>query len=172
MKIKLLTIAFCLTGILAQNIQAQTTSEPISKEEAIEFWTAFNKLCKEKDTVNIARFVTDTIIQEKIDENLATSKHYYTLQDAKKDFVSGYSAYYNFTVIMPYWLVFMPQVELDKPVVTEDNDEFGFQVDNKNPNEYIYWFRSSNRRLTCLETYYFKKINGNINYYKKTVICY
>lgn len=167
MKIKLLTIVLCLVGIIAQNIQAQTTSEPISKEEAIEFWTAFKKLCKEKDTVNIAQFVTDTIIQEITDESLATIRFDRTLQEAKKELTSGSSE-----TIVPYWLENMQQVELDKPAVTRDNNEWGFKVDKKNPNEYIYWYRSPNGEGTCLEIYYFKKINGNIKYYKRTVTYY
>ncbi len=167
MKTKIFTLALCMTGILVQNIQAQTTSETISKEEAIEFWTAFKKLCKEKDTVNIARFVTDTIIQEITDESLATIRFDRTLQEAKKELTSGSSE-----TIVPYWLENMQQVELDKPAVTEGNNEWGFKVDKKNPNQYIHWYISPNGEGSCLEMYYFKKVNGIIKYYKRTVTYY
>lgn len=52
----------------------------------------------------------------------------------------------------------MRQVELDKPIVTENNNEkWKFQINSENSIKYICWDKSPDGEGTGLEIYFFKR---------------
>lgn len=177
MKTKILTLALCLTGILAQNIQAQTTSEPISIEEATEFWTAFKKVCKEKDTVKISQFINDSVLVIN-NEQGSHSEEYYNLRTIKENMYSMDDYIY----VVPVWSKLMSKTNIDKKVeesggnepiesggMTEGwNTESFFGKNPDNANEYIFSTTTYHSSYTMTVVYYFRKTRGVIFLYKKS----
>lgn len=177
MKIKFFILALCLTGILVQKVQAQTASEPISEDEAAEFWTEFKKLCKEKDTVKISKSINDSVLVIN-DEQGLHSEEYYNLRTIKENMYSMDDYIY----VVPVWSKLMSKTNINEKVeesggnepiegggMTEGwNTESFFGKNPDNANEYIFSTTTYHSSYIMSVIYYFRKTRGVISLYKKS----
>lgn len=177
MRTKVLLLVLYLAGIFAQNIQAQTVVETIVKEEAETFWQSFKTFCLYKDAANISQFVADTLWVYNQDDSCIT-KEYFTAKQVKKDMRKPAKKTME---LVPEWNAAMATIGVENSFTTQFNvNEYApgqkpeyatrsveFRVNPECANEYIY---STTYRLDNFESstiYYFKKINGQIKFYKK-----
>lgn len=174
---KTLVVLIYFVGVFFQNIQAQTVAETISQEEATEFWQSFKTFCLYKDVANITHFVADTLWVYNQDDSCIT-KEYFTAKQVKKDMRKPAKKTME---LVPRWNAAMATMGIDNSFTTQFNvNEYApeqkpeyatrsieFKVNPKFINEYIY---STTYRLNTFKSstiYYFKKINGQIKFYKK-----
>lgn len=171
-------------GMFFQNTPAQTANATISQEEVETFWQSFKTFCLCKDVANISHFVADTLWVYN-QEDSAITKEFFTAKQVKKDMRKSKKKtmelvprlgcivikYDNKNVVVTNGNSFTTQFNVNE-YAPERQPEYAtrsveFKVNPECTNEYIY---STVYRLNTFENstiYYFRKINGQIQLYKK-----